>query len=76
MDGRGAWRDDIFVERLWLTIKYIEIYRCAYDSVSQARPSIGRYLTFYNASRPSSRLDQQTPDEAYFNPLQSIPAPA
>jgi putative transposase len=76
MDGRGAWRDNIFVERLWRTIKHEEVYLRAYDSVSQARQSIGRYLTFYNASRPSSRLDQQTPDEAYFNPLQSIPAPA
>jgi putative transposase len=76
MDGRGAWRDNIFVERLWRTIKYEEIYLRAYDSVSQARQSIGRYLTFYNASRPHSSLDRQTPDEAYFNPLQSIPAAA
>jgi putative transposase len=76
MDGRGAWRDNVFVERLWRTIKYEEIYLRAYDSVSEARASIGRYLTFYNAGRPHSGLDRQTPDEAYFNQLQPIPAAA
>jgi putative transposase len=76
MDGRGAWRDNVFVERLWRTIKYEEIYLRAYDSVSEARASIGRYLTFYNVGRPHSGLDRQTPDEAYFNQLQPIPAAA
>jgi putative transposase len=76
MDGRGAWRDNVFVERLWRTIKYEEIYLRAYDSVSEARASLGRYLAFYNAGRPHSSLDRQTPDEAYFNPLQPIPAAA
>ena len=76
MDGRGAWRDNVFVERLWRTIKYEEIYLRAYVSVSEARASLGRYLDFYNAGRPHSSLDQQTPDEAYFNPLQPIPAAA
>ncbi len=50
MDGRGAWRDNVFVERLWRSIKYEEIYLRAYDSVSEARASIGRYLTLYNLS--------------------------
>jgi putative transposase len=76
MDGRGAWRDNVFVERLWRTIKYEEVYLRAYASVSEARSSLGRYLAFYNAGRPHSSLDRQTPDEAYFNPLQPIPAAA
>lgn len=76
MDGRGAWRDNVFVERLWRTIKYEEVYLRAYVSVSEARASLGRYLAFYNAGRPHSSLDRQTPDEAYFNPLQPIPAAA
>ncbi|MEY2757558.1 MAG: hypothetical protein RIR33_1336 [Pseudomonadota bacterium] len=76
MDGRGAWRDNVFVERLWRTIKHEEVYLRAYDSVSEARASIGRYFAFYNAARPHSGLDGQTPDEAYFNQLQPIPAAA
>lgn len=60
------WRDNVFVERLWRTIKYEEVYLRAYDSVSQARQSIGRYLAFYNQGRPHSRLDGRTPEEAYF----------
>src|SRR5438132_2145556 len=69
MDGKGAWRDNVFVERLWRSIKYEEVYLRAYDSVSEARTSIGRYLTFYNGRRPHSSLDGMTPDQAYFNPL-------
>ena len=48
MDGRGSWRDNVFVERLWRSIKYEEVYLRAYDTVSEARVSIGRYLVFYN----------------------------
>jgi putative transposase len=66
MDGRGAWRDNIFVERLWRTIKYEEVYLHAYDSVAGARTSLNQYLSFYNARRPHSSLDRQTPDQAYF----------
>jgi putative transposase len=69
MDGKGAWRDNVFVERLWRSIKYEEVYLKAYDSVSEARASIGRYLTFYNGRRPHSSLDRRTPDQAYFDPL-------
>lgn len=69
MDGRGAWRDNVFVERLWRTIKYEEVYLRAYETVSQARGSIGRYLAFYNRQRPHSALDRQTPDQAYFTRL-------
>jgi putative transposase len=74
MDGKGAWRDNVFVERLWRSIKYEEVYLRAYDSVSEARASIGRYLTFYNGQRPHSSLDRRTPDQAYFNPLPQLAA--
>jgi putative transposase len=67
MDGRGAWRDNVFVERLWRSVKYEEVYLRAYGSVSEARASIGRYLAFYNGRRPHSSLDRRTPDQAYFN---------
>jgi putative transposase len=69
MDGKGAWRDNVFVERLWRSVKYEEVYLKAYDNVSEARASIGRYLDFYNGRRPHSSLDDKTPDQAYFNPL-------
>jgi putative transposase len=68
MDGKGAWRDNVFVERLWRSVKYEEVYLRAYDSVSDARASIGRYLDFYNGRRPHSSLDGMTPDQAYFTP--------
>jgi putative transposase len=68
MDGKGAWRDNVFVERIWKSVKYEEVYLHAYDSVSAARASIGRYLDFYNRRRPHSSLDRRTPDEAYFDP--------
>ena len=67
MDGRGAWRDNVFVERLWRSVKYEEVYLRAYDSVAEARGSIGRYMAFYNGRRPHSSLDARTPDQAYFN---------
>ena len=67
MDGKGAWRDNVFVERIWRSVKYEEVYLHAYDSVGEARASIGRYLDFYNRRRPHSSLDRKTPDEAYFD---------
>jgi putative transposase len=72
MDGKGAWRDNIFVERLWRSIKYEEIYLHAYDSVGQAKTAIARYIDFYNTARPHSSLDKQTPDEFYFATLPAI----
>jgi putative transposase len=66
MDGKGAWRDNVFVERLWRSLKYEEVYLRAYDSVGEARSSIGRYFDFYNGKRPHSSLDRKTPDQAYF----------
>lgn len=67
MDGKCAWRDNVFVERLWRTIKYEEIYLSAYASVSEARAGIGRDLTFYNGRRPHSSLAAPSPDQACFN---------
>ena len=76
MDGRGAWRDNVFVERLWRTIKYEEVYLRPYTTVPEARASIGKYLDFYNTKRPHSSLDRRTPDQAYFNALRPIPVAA
>jgi putative transposase len=73
MDGKGAWRDNVFVERLWRSVKYEEVYLRAYDSVSAARASIGRYLDLYNRRRPHSSLDDQTPDQAYFETQSTQP---
>ena len=72
MDGKGAWRDNVFVERLWRTVKYEEVYLRAYDTVAEARASIRQYLRFYNSRRPHSSLDRQTPDQAYFTRLPQI----
>src|SRR5450830_1128581 len=69
MDGRGCWRDNVFVERLWKSIKYEEVYLHAYETVSAARSGIGRYLEFYNKRRPHSALDASTPDEFYYRHL-------
>jgi len=76
MDGTGSWRDNVFVERLWRSIKYEEVYLRAYETVSDARVSIGKYLNFYNGRRPHSSLDRKTPDNAYSNALMPIPAAA
>lgn len=69
MDGRGRWRDNVFVEQLWKTIKYEEVYLHAYESVSVAEAGLGRYLVFYNSRRPHSALDGRSPDDVYFNLL-------
>jgi putative transposase len=65
MDGKGAWRDNVFVERVWRSAKYDEIYLHAYDGVSQASSAIAQYFNWYNQSRPHLSLQRQTPDEAY-----------
>ena len=69
MDGKGCWRDNVFVERLWKSVKYEEVYLHAYDSVSEAKAGLSRYFNFYNTRRPHQSLDGQTPDEIYFNNL-------
>ena len=69
MDGKGSWRDNVFVERLWKSVKYEEVYLHAYDSVADARRGLERYFLFYNQRRPHSVLDSQTPDMVYFGRL-------
>jgi putative transposase len=66
MDGKGCWRDNVFVERLWKSVKYEEVYLKAYDSVSAAKVNLGNYLAFYNTRRPHQSLDGKTPDAIYF----------
>ena len=72
MDGKGAWRDNVFVERLWKSVKYEHVYLHGYETVSEARTKLAIYLAFYNERRPHSSLDRQTPDDVYFKspPLQ------
>lgn len=72
MDGRGCWRDNVFVERLWRTVKYDEVYLKAYESVTEARQGLERYFAFYNQGRPHTALDDKTPDEFY---AEKLPAP-
>jgi putative transposase len=67
MDGKGRWRDNVFVERLWRSVKYEEVYLKAYETVTEARASIGRYFVFYNSQRPHASLDRLTPDQVYSN---------
>ena len=70
------WRDNVFVERVWKSVKYEEVYLKAYANVPEARASIGKYLDFYNGRRQHQSLGRQTPDQAYFNALQPIPVAA
>ena len=72
MEEKGAWRDNFFVEWIWRTIKYEEVYLHAYASVPEAQELIGRYIGFYNGRRPHSSLDGKTPDQAYINPLTPV----
>ena len=67
--GEGAWRDNVFVERLWKTIKYEEVYLHAYDTVAAAKAGLARYIDFYNQRRPHRALDGVTPDAMYFDSL-------
>ena len=64
-DGTGCWRDHVFVERLWRSVKYEEVYLRAYDSIRAARQGVGRYLTFYNQTRPHRARDGKIPEEVY-----------
>lgn len=72
MDGRGCWRDNVFVERLWRSVKYEEVYLKAYASVSEARTSLGKYLDFYNRNRPHSTHAASTPQTVYFKSLSEL----
>jgi putative transposase len=66
MDGKGRWVDNVFVERLWRSLKYEEVYLKAYDSIAEARRSIGNYLTFFNTERRHQSLGDRTPDAVYY----------
>jgi putative transposase len=72
MDGKGCWRDNVFVERLWRSVKYEEVYLKAYDSVSAARQGLAAYIDFYNSRRPHQSHDGRTPDMIYFATLQPL----
>ncbi len=74
MDGKGAWRDNVFVERFWKSLKYEEVYLHAYESVSEAKAGIGKYIAFYNGLRPHSSLDGRTPDAVYFTSAAEVAA--
>ena len=74
MDGKGAWRDNVFVERFWKSLKYEEVYLHAYESVSDAKSGIGKYIAFYNGMRPHSSLDGRTPDTVYFSSAADLAA--
>ncbi len=69
MDERGSWRDNVFIERLWKSVKYEEVYLRAYESVSEARVGLDQYFEFYNARRPHSSIEAMTPDQFYNKPL-------
>ncbi len=69
MDGRGAWRDNVFVERLWRSVKYERVYLKAYDGVSAARYDIADYMDWYNTHRPHSKIERLTPEEKYIATL-------
>jgi len=66
MDGKGCWRDNVFVERLWKSVKYEHVYLHAYETVNEARAKLAAYLDCYNGRRPHSSLDRRTPDDVYF----------
>ena len=76
VDGNGAWRDNVFVERLWRSVKYEDVYLKAYDGVSAARQSLAAYFEFYNARRPHQSHDGRTPDMVYFTTLPPMQAAA
>ena len=66
MDGKGRWVNNVFVERLWRSVKYEEVYLKAYDSITDARRSLGQYFAFYNTERRHQSLDRRTPDSVYY----------
>lgn len=76
MDGKGCWRDNMFIKRVWRSIKYEEVYLYAYDTVSAAREGIGRYINFYNTRRPHSSHQARTPGAVCFASLQQLSADA
>jgi putative transposase len=76
MDGKGRWIDNIFIERLWRSVKYEDVYLHAYASGSEARRSLTRYFSFYNGRRVHESLGYATPDEVYFGTPCALPQAA
>jgi len=76
MDGKGRWIDNVFIERLWRSVKYEEVYLHAYANGTEARASLSKYFSVYNARRSHQALDYRTPDEVYFDGLVSVPIAA
>jgi len=77
MDGQGCWRDNVFVERLWRSVKYEEVYLHAYETVSDVRTGLARYFSFFNQRRPHTALRRRTPDHVFFSavPETAVPSP-
>jgi len=75
MDGKGRWMDNVFIERLWRSLKYECVYLQAFESGSEARSAIGKWIDFYNTKRPHSTFDGQTPDEVYNQATVAKPQP-
>ena len=76
MDGKGRWMDNVFVERLWRTVKYEDVYLRAYETPADLKAGLDRYFRFYNTRRGHTALDKQTPDEVYFGTTSSLPMAA
>ena len=76
MDGKGRWMDNVFIERLWRSLKYEEVYLKAYDSVAQAKQGIGDWLMFYNEERRHASLSRMTPDQVYYDLPSGLPIAA
>ena len=74
MDGKGRWIDNVFVERLWRSVKYEKVYLHAYDDIRVARKSLKRYFTFYNSERKHQSLEDRTPDQVYYDKAERLAA--
>jgi len=69
MDGKGRWMDNVFIERLWWSVKYQDVYLKAYSSIAEVRKGLGTYFEFYNSRRRHQSLDRRTPDDVYWSTL-------
>jgi len=76
MDGKGRWMDNVFIERLWRSLKYEEVYLKAYDTVAQAEQGIGNWIAFYNQDRRHASLNRMTPDQVYYDLPSGLPIAA
>ncbi len=76
MDGKGRWMDNVFIERLWRSLKYEEVYLKAYGAVSQAKQGIGEWMDFYNKDRRHASLNRMTPDQIYYDLPSGLPMAA